>query len=82
MDEQVHMEWVVCLPLGDIEHVTYGQPVQCVVNAVDAATARERGHKLLGGDASVLTVTPLTELGEAAQGPGVGNWDNLPAKGA
>ncbi len=78
MENEVHnTEWVVCKPMEDIEHVTYGTPVQCVVNAPDAATARAQAHKLLGGDMAKLEVTSMGELGEA-QGPGVGSWDNLP----
>ena len=80
MDEEVvNAEWIVKRPMEDIEHVTYGTPVQCVVNAPDAATARALGAKLLGGDTAKLEVVPLSELGEAS-GPGIGNWDNLPTK--
>jgi hypothetical protein len=79
MDEAVvNSEWIVSMKMADIEHVTYGSPVQCVVNAPDAASARAAGVKLLGGNASDLEVTPLSNLGEAS-GPGVGNWDNLPS---
>ena len=81
MDEQVEVpnaEWIVKRPMEDIEHVTYGTPVQCVVNAPDAATARMLGAKLLGGDTAKLEVMSMSELGEAS-GPGVGNWDNLPS---
>jgi hypothetical protein len=76
-EEVASTEWIVTMKMEDIEHVTYGTPVQCIVNAPDAATARATGAKLLGGDASKLEVTSLGELGEAS-GPGIGNWDNLP----
>ena len=82
MSEQVeevpNAEWIVKRPMEDIEHVTYGTPVQCVVNAPDAATARALGAKLLGGDVAKLEVMSMGELGESASGPGIGNWDNLP----
>ncbi len=77
-NEVPNAEWIVSKPLEDIEHVTYGTPVQCVVNAPDAATARVVGAKLLGGDPARLEVTSMSELGESAAGPGIGNWDNLP----
>ena len=78
MDEVPNQEWIVTMRMEDIEHVTYGTPVQCVVNAADAASARAIGAKLLGGDASLLEVASMDTLGEGAAGPGIGNWDNLP----
>ena len=77
VEEVPNAEWIVKRPMADIENVTYGTPVQCVVNAPDAATARLLGAKLLGGDTARLEVIPLSDLGEAS-GPGIGNWANLP----
>ncbi len=82
MDEEVvhYTEWVVKMKMEDIEHVTYGSPVQCIVNAPDAATARAHGARLLGGSPDRLEVISMGELGEAS-GPGIGNWENLPTAG-
>lgn len=70
-------QYLVRLPEQGLEDAHYGSPVQVVVNADDPGEARTRGARILKADADTLKVIDYGKVGEA-QGPGVGNWADLP----